>query len=352
MRILVTADPGLPVPPRHYGGIERVIHLLVEGLVAHGHDVALVAEPGSVVSCPVMTYSKGAGIGWHARNAALIRRAVSTHRPDVIHSFSRLAYLAPLATHQAGKVMSYQRPVTPRSIAWGRRLFGDRVRFVACARHMISAPVDGPNWDVVFNGVPLDRFAYHETVPADAPLVFLGRIEGIKGPDLAIDVARRSGRRLIIAGNIPDEHRDFFEQRVRPSLDDRQVQYIGPVDDGQKVALLGGALALLMPIRWDEPFGIVMAEALACGTPVIGLARGSVPEVVHHGITGFVEHDIDSLAMAVSRVRALDRGACRRDAEERFSAEALVRGYEGVYRRVARGGIPASHAATTAAPLE
>jgi glycosyltransferase involved in cell wall biosynthesis len=333
VRVLVTADPGLPVPPRHYGGIERIIHLLVEGLVARGHAVMLVAEAGSVVDCPFVPYGTGKGALAHARNAWLIRRAVTDHQPDVIHSFSRLAYLAPIALHGAIKVMSYQRAVTPRSIAIGRRLFGSRVRFVACSRQMVSPAVSGPDWDVVFNAVPVDRFTFVPVVADNAPLVFLGRVERIKGPDLAIEIARRSGRRLIIAGNVPDEHRDYFDQQIAPHVDGGMVEYVGPVDDTQKVALLGRALAFLMPIRWAEPFGIVMAEALACGTPVLGLAEGSVPEVVRHGVTGFVEADVDGLVRAVGRAASLSRHTCRADAEARFSADALVQGYEGVYRR-------------------
>ena len=333
MRILVTADPGVPVPPRFYGGIERVIHLLVQELVARGHEVLLVADRESDVACRLQPYPRASGMRAHAGNVWALTRAVRAHRPDVIHSFSRLAYLAPLAMHPAAKVMSYQRPVTRRSIALGRRVFGRRIRFVACARHMVTAPLAGEDWDVVYNAVPTDRFQFAAGVSPDAPLVFLGRVEAIKGPDLAIEIARRSRRRLIIAGNVPDEHRAFFNQCVAPHLDDRQVQYIGPVDDLQKVALLGDAAALLMPIRWPEPFGIVMAEALACGTPVLGLAAGSVPEVVRQGVTGFVEADVDGLVDAVSRIQTLDRHDCRRDAEERFSVDALVRGYEAVYLR-------------------
>lgn len=332
MRILVTADPGVPVPPRFYGGIERVIHLLVQGLVARGHDVALVADGGSDVGCPLVPYPQATGARAHIANTWTLTQAARAHRPDVIHSFSRLAYLAPLAMHPAAKVMSYQRPVTSRSIALGRRVFGRRIRFVACARHMVTSALAGEDWDVVYNAVPTDRFQFAASVGPDAPLVFLGRVEAIKGPDLAIEIARRSGRRLVLAGNVPDEHRNFFDQRIAPHLDDRNVQYVGPVDDAQKAALLGGAAALLMPIRWAEPFGIVMAEALACGTPVLGLTAGSVPEVVRHGVTGFAEASVDGLVDAVAKVHTLARQECRRDAEERFSVDALVRGYEAVYR--------------------
>ena len=182
----------------------------------------------------------------------------------------------------------------------------------------------------MFNGVPLATYTLRDRVEDDAPLVFLGRIERIKGTHTAIEVAQQSGRRLVIAGNVSDEA--YFEAEVRPHLSDC-IEYIGPVDDAQKDDLLGSALAFLMPIEWEEPFGIVMAEALACGTPVIGTPRGAVPEVVKDGETGFVRETADQLAEAIGQVHTLDRAACRADCEERFSDRAIVEAYESLYRK-------------------
>jgi glycosyltransferase involved in cell wall biosynthesis len=192
-------------------------------------------------------------------------------------------------------------------------------------------------WRVIHNAVDVARYRFSPAVAADAPLVFLGRIEAIKGPHLAIDIARRSGRRLVIAGNVSPEHQGYFDQHVRPLIDGYRVEYIGPVDDSQKSELLSSAAALLMPILWEEPFGIVMAEALACGTPVVGLRRGAVPEVVDEGVTGFVRDTPDELVDAVAAVAGLDRPACRRAAEQRFSAEMLVDAHEALYRDVLKG---------------
>ena len=191
----------------------------------------------------------------------------------------------------------------------------------------------------VFNGVPLGTYTFRDRVEDDAPLAFLGRIERIKGTHTAIQIAQRSGRRLVIAGNISDNV--YFEAEVRPHLSDR-IEYVGPVDDAQKNELLGNALAFLMPIEWEEPFGIVMAEALACGTPVIGTPRGAVPEVVKEGKTGFVHETVDRMAEAVGIVRTLDRAACRADCETRFSDRAIVDAYVGVYHE----RIEAAHAPT------
>jgi glycosyltransferase involved in cell wall biosynthesis len=187
------------------------------------------------------------------------------------------------------------------------------------------------NWVMIPNGVPLARYNFRQSVAPDAPLIFLGRIEEIKGPHLAIEIARRSGRRLIIAGNIPDEKRSWVESNVLAHVDGDRVRYVGPVDDDQKNALLGEAAAFLMPILWEEPFGIVMAEAMACGTPVIGLRRGAVPEVVEDGVTGFVCDDVDGLVSAVEKLKSINRIDCRKIIEDVYSDNQIVSRYEARY---------------------
>jgi glycosyltransferase involved in cell wall biosynthesis len=339
LRIFVTADPELPVPPRLYGGIERVISLLVEGLVARGHAVTLFAHSDSKVSCDLVSYS-GHRSGSPAdtmMNAAQIAFEAARRHPDVIHSFGRLAYLLPVLPLPVPKVMSYQRAVTPRSVDLGLRLSRGTLHFTACSRQLLRE-IDGPAWQVIYNGVQVEKYQFEPAVAADAPLMFLGRIERIKGTHLAIEVARKAKRRLIIAGNVPagDEHVAYFKTEIEPHVDGRAIMYAGPVDDVMKSELLSQVQALLMPILWNEPFGIVMAEAFACGTPVIGLSRGSVPEVVADGVTGFVCRTVDEMVAAVDRLSAIDRRACREIAERRFSQHAIVDAYEALYRRVAR----------------
>ena len=340
VRVMLTADPELPVPPRLYGGIERIIALLAEGLSARGHDVTLVARGESTARVRVVPYRRlDSSAGSALINAFDIARAVRRHRPDVIHSFGRLASLVAVFPTRLPKIMSYQREITPRSIVWGRRLSRGRLTFTACSHHMVDGVRHLAPWRVIYNAVDVGRYRLAPVVSSDAPLVFLGRIEAIKGPHLAIDIARRSGRRLVLAGNVPDEHRGFFDEKIRPLIDGYRVEYIGPVDDGQKSELLSSASALLMPILWEEPFGIVMAEALACGTPVIGLRRGAVPEVVEEAVTGFVRDSPDELVEAVAAVGTLDRVACRRAAERRFSPEILVDAHEVLYRDVLSGSV-------------
>jgi len=340
MRLLVIADPELPVPPRFYGGIERVIALLVDGLVARGHEVTLVAHADSHTSARLVAYrSGGPGVASAPRRATSIARAALRHRPQVIHSFGRLATLGPVLPWRVPKVMSYQREITPRTVRWASRLAHGTLSFTGCSRRLIEPVADLARWHVIYNAVPVARYAFTGVVPGDAPLVFLGRFERIKGPHIAIDVARRAGRRLVMAGPIlPDETaQSYFRDEIQPHIDGHAVSYVGPVDDEQKSALLQSAAALLMPVLWDEPFGIVMAEALACGTPVLGLARGAVPEVVADGLTGIVAKDADGLVAAVLRVSSLSRAACRAAAETRFSPAALVDAYEEVYAGLVGG---------------
>lgn len=335
-RIALTADPELPVPPRLYGGIERIVDMLAHGLAARGHEVTVFAHPdsqtaGSLVPWPGSSSRSPTDTAW---NAATLARHVRRERFDLVHSFSRLAYMAPILPSRIPKLMSYQRAISPRTTSLANRLAFGSLQFTAISRWMVSAAPLAGRWHVVPNGVPLDVFDFQPEPGADAPLVFLGRIEEIKGPHLAIEVARRAQIPLVIAGNIPTEHEGFFREKIRPHVDGEMVRYIGPVDDAEKNALLGRARALLMPILWDEPFGIVMIEAMACGTPVIGFRRGAVPEVVEHGVTGFVCDSVDEMAEAVDRLCEVDRTDCRARVERLFSDHAVVDGYIDIYREM------------------
>jgi glycosyltransferase involved in cell wall biosynthesis len=262
---------------------------------------------------------------------------------DVVHSFGRLAALLPvLPIRRLPKIQSYQRRLVPwRSVRIATIAGGNSMLFTGCSTSVYSPrgkPAPAGRWKTVFNGVELSRYSFRENVSPDAPLVFLGRVERIKGAHNAIRIARAAARQLIIAGNKVESADDpwYFEKEIAPALNDGDVSYIGPVDDAQKDELLGKCAALLMPIEWDEPFGIVMAESLACGTPVIGFSRGSVPEVIRHGVTGFVVHDIDEAVAAVGRLDRVSRADARADCENRFSDVAIVGAYESLYDEMTR----------------
>jgi len=337
LRIAITADPYLPVPPRLYGGIERVIALLVSGLVRRGHEVTLIAHPGSQTAAELIGYGVPPHSGMPARVRELVQVGSALVRlsgaVDIIHSFGRLAALTPvLPMRGVKKIQSYQRAIPWTGVRRAARLGGNSIVFTGCSTSLYASAngaADGTRWRTVFNCVDPSAYAAVATVPAGAPLAFLGRIERIKGTHTAVQIAKAAGRPLVIAGNVADEA--YFRSEVAPHVDDRLVRYVGEVDDEAKNRLLGQSAALLMPIEWDEPFGIVMAEAFACGTPVIGFSRGSVPEVVRDGVNGFLVRSATEASEAVTRLDRIDRGAVRRDCEQRFSCDAIVRAYEEIY---------------------
>lgn len=337
LNIALTADPDIPVPPRLYGGAERLIDMLIRGMVKRGHRVTLFAHPDSSTPATLVPYPGLSSLSRAStlRNMMTVSSSVLRGDFDIVHSFGRIAYLLPvLPLTRLPKLMTYQREVTPRSVRWGHRLSRGSLHFSAISRHMIVGFEKLATWYQVYNGVPIDVYDFVRVVADDSPLVFLGRIEHIKGTHLAIEIAKRSGRRLVIAGNVPATEKEYFQTQVQPHIDGDRISYVGPVDDVQKNALMGSAAAFLMPILWEEPFGLVMAEAMACGTPVLGLRRGAVPEIVDDGVTGFVRDDIQALVDCVPRLHELDRSACRRVAEQRFSDDAIVEAYLAVYRKI------------------
>lgn len=338
LRIAITVDPEIAVPPKLYGGIERIVDMLVQGLVARGHDVTLFAHADSTVPCKLEPYPgfKSRAKSDLLRNMWRVSSKTILEKYDIVHSFARLAYLLPLLPLRIPKIMSYQRAITPRSVMWGNRLARGTLHFSGCSHQMTKPFTSNGNWHVVYNGAPLQKYEFKNRLAEDAPLIYLGRVEELKGAHLAIEVAQKSGRKLIIAGNIPegDSQQKYFQERIAPHLDGQRIQYVGPVDDVQKNELLGSAAAFLMPILLEEAFGIVMAEALACGTPVIALNRGSVPEVVQHGVNGFVCTSVEEMVESVNRINEIDRYNCRLDMEKRFSDAVMVNGYEELYSKL------------------
>ncbi len=338
MKILITADPELPVPPTLYGGIERIIDLLITGLQAKGHIVALVAHPDSTSTAdqffpwpgrqsqnPLDTF----------RNAVELWSIVRQFQPDLLHSFSRIAYLTPLLHSSLPKVMSYQREPNARTTRWAAALADQSLTFTGCSDYICrQGRPNGGTWQPIHNCVVLDKFTFQPQVSADAPLVFLSRLERIKGVHSAIKIAIKTGRRLIIAGNRVNtpEGEAYWQNEILPHLDQNGIEYIGPVDDIQKNKLLGQAVAMLVPIEWKEPFGIVFAEALACGTPVISCPTGALPEIIRHRTDGFLVTDIDSACEAVHNLNQINRQTCRQRAEQHFSAKVIVEQYEALYR--------------------
>ena len=338
MRILLTADPYLPVPPVGYGGIERIVDALARRYRELGHSVGLVAQRDS--RCAVDRLFPWPGVST-LRNMLALWSAARSFKPDVLHSFSRLGYLVPLVFNSLPKVMSYQRHTGGRQISWAAGLGGASMRFTGCSEFICSmGRGSGGNWRAVPNFVEVDKIRFVQAVPESAPLLFLSRIESIKGPDLAIEIARASGRRIILAGNRAEggREREFWETRIAGHLGKGGVEWVGEVNDSQKNRLLGEAAALIVPIQWDEPFGIVFAEALAAGTPVITCARGATPEIIDPGRTGFFVEDVASGVVAVNKIHELRRADCREAAESRFSSIICADLYLAIYNEAVSAG--------------
>jgi glycosyltransferase involved in cell wall biosynthesis len=336
MNILLTVDPELPVPPGLYGGIERIVDGLINVYIGAGHSVTLCANKDSKVPCTLLPWPgyKSQQLSDTIRNALALTKLVYKERFDVLHSFSRLAYMTALFPTRIPKIMSYQREPSIRQITKAVRLAKkNSLVFTGCSGYIADQIKIVAEAYTIYNFAPIHKYTAVPAVQGDAPLVFLGRLEEIKGPHVAVEVAQRTGRRLIMAGNVPAEARTYYDEKIGPHLNDR-ITYIGPVDDKQKNDLLGGALAMLMPIQWNEPFGIVMAEAMACGTPVLGFPLGSVPEVIENGVNGFVCRDAAEMAAKVQDVASIDRVKVRSVAEERFTDERIATDYLNLYQNL------------------
>jgi glycosyltransferase involved in cell wall biosynthesis len=330
LKIAIIADPFIPVPPINYGGIERIIDMLINEYLHLGHEVVLIAHPDSETAAELLKFENQNTPFKHLKNIFKVA-TLKKFNPDIIHNFGRLAYLLPFLNKRVPKLMSYQREPTISQIKKAMWLAkrGD-LAFTGCSAYISNQIKPYAPAYHIFNGVDLKVYDYKAQVHADAPLVFLGRIEPIKGTHIAIEIAEKTNKNLIIAGNIPKEYKNYFDDKIAPKLNQR-IKYVGAVNDLQKNDLLGKALAFLMPIQWNEPFGIVMAEAMACGTPVIAFNRGSVPEVVIDGINGYRCDTVDQMIDCVAKINKIERSKVREDAQKRFSSTVIAKQYLELY---------------------
>lgn len=335
MKILIVMDPGILVPPKGYGGHERLVDIFARQYTAMGHEVHLLVTSGSnVEGCTMHPFGKEGFPPKKSDASKAIPYAwkfLWKHRNyfDLIHNFGRLAYLFPVIHHPVKKIMTYGREISSRNIQLINLLKGRNIVFTACSANLLSRVHTSGYWEVVYNAIDFSKYTLRKNVDADAPLIFLGRIEKIKGCHTAIQVAKETNNKLVIAGNISplEEEREYFEEQIRPYIDGEQIVYAGALNDAQKNEYLGKAKGLLFPIEWNEPFGIVMIEAMACGTPVIGFNRGSVNEVIDEGITGFKVDSYNEMKEAVSKLDTIDRNACRAHAEKRFDVTVIASRY-------------------------
>ncbi|MFN2490411.1 MAG: glycosyltransferase family 4 protein [Actinomycetota bacterium] len=339
LRVAMVAPPWFPMPPGAYGGIEWMIFWLVEGLTKRGHDVTLVGADDSDTSARyVRTYEKAPSerLGEpfpEVVHAAAVGGTLRDGRFDVVHDNSLAGPLLAFG-RSTPTVVTAHGPVDGE-IGEYYRLLREVVAMVAISDAQRRIAPDLSWVATVYNCIPVEQYPMQED--KEDFLVWLGRMNPEKAPHLAIDAARRVGMRIVLAGKCsePAEER-YFEAEIAPRLGDG-VEWTGEADTERKKDLLCRARCFVFPIRWEEPFGIVMVEAMACGTPVVALRAGSVPEVVVDGVTGFVCDSPEELPGAIERIGEIDPSACRDHVVERFGVDAMVAGYEEVYLELAAG---------------
>ncbi len=348
MRIAMVAPPWYEVPPRAYGGIEALVAGLVDGLVARGHEVMLVCagRGGTAAQHVVRTSREAAEHALGDEPTSLVHAiaaedAIRDFAPDVVHDHTVPGMV--LAQHRdAPTVVTVHGALTG---AYGRLVASVQgVHRVAISRSQRRSAPEVPWRATVRNGIDVAAQPFRDR--KDDHLLFLGRMCADKGVEEAVEVAERSGARLLIAARMHgDEEEAFFRERIEPRLSER-VQYVGEVGGPARLDLLAGARALLFPLQWAEPFGLVVAEAQACGTPVLSLRRGAVPEIVREGRTALLaDHHLD-LVPLVARVRELSPADCRAFAEAELDISGSVAGYELVLHDVVERTVPVG-----AAPL-
>ncbi len=343
MKIAQVAPLYESVPPRGYGGTEGVVSYLTEELVRQGEEVTLFASGDSKTAAHLIPISRqslrlGKAVDSLAHHIVLLEEVF--HRIDqfdIVHfhidylhfPLSRRAPFPQVTTLHGRLDLPDLPPVYNR--------FPDMP--VVSVSHSQRRPLLQARWvGTVYHGLPADSFRFREK-PEDY-LLFLGRVSPEKRVDRAIEIARRSGRKLKIAAKIDRADRYYFNKHIKHLLNEPFVEFIGEVRHPEKNKLLGGAAALLFPIDWPEPFGLVMIEALACGTPVIGFSCGSVPEIIVEGETGFIVDDIDRAVEAVPKIDQISRARCRREFEERFTDKHMAEDYLGIYHQLLSGSFP------------
>jgi glycosyltransferase involved in cell wall biosynthesis len=339
MRIAQIAPLVESVPPKHYGGTERIIAYLTEELVRCGHKVTLFASGDSVTTADLVPVCR--------RSFRQNKRATDYLSREVLlmdHVMERAGEFDVIHFHTGclHYLICRQLPVPHVTTLHGRLDTPELVRLYERFRHMpmisISnsqrAPWPCANWQAtIYHGMPHNLFRFHPD--PGSYLAFLGRASPEKRADRAIKIAKRLEMPLRIAAKVDPADRRYFKRQIEPLLNDPHIEWLGEICDKDKDEFLGNAYALLFPIDWPEPFGLVMIEAMACGTPVIAYAGGSVAEVIDEGVTGFVVNDIDHAVEAVGRVRDLSRARCREVFEKRFTASRMASDYVNAYTRLA-----------------
>ena len=339
MRIAQIAPLWERVPPFRYGGTELIVSLLTEELVQRGHEVTLFASGDSITTAHLKSVHERAlrldeeikepGLYEQMNLAQIYHQA---HHFDIIHShvgYAALPYCGFVKTptvHTMHGIFTPDNEKIFRQFAWQPYISISEAQ---------REPRLGLNYiHTVYNGIDLEVYPFQAEPDKPTYLAFVGRLSPEKGPEEAIKIARATGLPLKMAGKVDPVDREYYHQKLKPLIDGEQIQYFGEVSHEEKAKLLGGATVTLFPITWREPFGLVMIESMATGTPVVGMALGSVPEVIAHGKTGYICHTLEDMIQAVPEAMKLNRQTCRDYVLHRFSVKSMVNEYERAYKMV------------------
>ncbi len=358
MRIAQIVNPIESVPPQLYGGIERMVHALVEELVEMGHKVTLFASGDSVTSAKLesvvpssLRVSKIKNV--YGMNDYTTLNLVNAFKHadefDIIHEHTNSAGMLAGVVSPTPVVSTLHGPFSTSN----RKLFeavADRVHLVAISQGQVKPVPHLPIAGVVYNGLPMEDYPFSDQ--HDGYLLFVGRISEEKGVHHAIEVAQYLNMPLIIAAKLELNHRpdvQYFKEYVEPRLDGQKIKWIGEVDTDQRNQLMSKAKVFLHPVSFREPFGLTLIEAMACGCPIVAFGRGSIRELVLQGKTGFVVEDTEEMVEAVTSIDLIDRRECRRHALENFNAHRMAKGYEQIYQSIIQQRKPRSRTAKASA---
>jgi glycosyltransferase involved in cell wall biosynthesis len=339
MRIAQVAPLWERVPPPAYGGIELVVGLLTDELVRRGHEVTLFASGDSITLAKLESVHPQA-----LRLDSTVKEYGIYEMLQMSRVYEKASEFDIIHSHVGCAALPYGNLVKTPTVHTLHGIFTpDNEKMFTHARSQpyisISDAQREPRLNLncvatVYNGIDTSTYEFHEK-PQDPPyLAFLGRISPEKGTHLAIEIAKRSGWRLKMAGKVDVVDVDYYEQEIKPHIDGKQIEYWGEADHAQKNELIGGAVATLFPITWREPFGLVMVESMVTGTPVIAIELGSASEVIVHGKTGLLCHSVDECVEAIDKATQLNRTDCREHVLKHFSVERMTDGYEAVYQKV------------------
>ncbi len=339
LKIAMVAPIAERVPPKKYGGIERVVHALTEELVRRGHEVTLFATGDSITSAKLeYVYPRALREAkikdTHGLSEWTIYHILSAYMRqqqfDIIHDHNSLLGLLPAQFAKTPTIITLHGPITPNN----KRLYEKVTNpyLVAISRSQTQHVPNVKIADTIYNGLNLETCPFSKT--HKGYLLFVGRISMEKGTHYAIDVASDLHLPLIIAAKLDEVDKEYFKDYIEPRINGEQIRWIGEVDEAERNKLMSEAMALLHPVTWREPFGLTLIEAMACGTPVIAFNKGSIPEIVINGKTGFVVNDVEEMITAITQISQIDRRECRRHVLKHFTAKKMSDNYEQLYFRI------------------